>query len=112
MRNAQVFLGKAAPEVVQPMVVEHKAADVRLVFGVNSLGDGVGRLPRADPKDLTFAPTETAAAEVRECLIKDAARQAVNGRHYPPLTTLGRSSNSSCGFTPASSMVWSSLSST
>ena len=79
--NAQVLLGEPEPEIVQPAIVEHKAAGVRLVLRVDSPTDCIGRVPGADPKDLTFASSATAAAEVRKGLIKDATRQSVDGGH-------------------------------
>jgi hypothetical protein len=79
--DTQVRPCEGEPEVVQPTVVEHEAFVVSLVLGVDSPGNGLGRLPGADPKDLTFALAATTAAEVRECLIEDAARQTVGGRH-------------------------------
>jgi hypothetical protein len=76
--NAQVLLRESEPETVQPAVIEHKAANVRLVLGVDSLTDCIGGVPGADPKDLAFASSATAAAEVRKCLVENATRQPVD----------------------------------
>ena len=103
--NAEIFLSQSGPEMVQPTVIEDKAANVRLVLRMHNFRDSAGLIPGADQENLTFAPTATAATEMRECLIKDAAWEAVYDSHYPPLTVLGRSSNTSCGFTPDASMV-------
>src|SRR5882672_3328984 len=59
--NAHVLLRESEPEIVQPAVIEHKAANVRLVLRVDSFTDYISRVPGADPKDLTFASSATAA---------------------------------------------------
>ena len=76
--DTQILLSKTEPKVIEPAVVEHKSADMRLVFGMDDPRDRLRRIPRAYPKDLTFASTATAAPEVRECLIEYVAWQPIN----------------------------------
>jgi hypothetical protein len=79
--DAQFLLGQGEPKLVQPSVVEHEAAKVGLMLGVDNLGDSLGGFPGTDPKNLTFALPAATAAEVRECLGEDAARQPIRGGH-------------------------------
>jgi hypothetical protein len=47
--DTQVPSGERDPELVQPTIVEHEAASMSVMFGMDSFGDAMGGMPGTQP---------------------------------------------------------------
>src|ERR1700730_350303 len=109
--NSHIGVAQLQPKVVEPAVIEHKAAAMSRVLGVHNFRDGFGLVPGTEPENLAFIASISALPEMLEGFFKHPAFQLVHRAHAPPLTVLGRSSSTSCGLISACLTVNESASS-